>query len=151
MYSKTVIGTVLHTSIARFSSRKDIAVKNNSKVYSPEQLVKLLQKAHIAQQALHVWSEIAGIGCEVVYNPQNRTVVVEAPLPVMTNDMEPQEPIMREYIGIQSYSNNIPKIISNIAVAIDADWREYDEMINREVDAMIAEKYTEYTWTKVIA
>ena len=139
------------TSIARFSSRKDIAVKNNSKVYSPEQLVKLLQKAHIAQQSLHVWSEIAGIGCEVVYNPQNRTVVVEAPLPVMTNDMEPQEPIMREYIGIQSYSNNIPKIIRDIAVAIDADWREYDEMINREVDAMIAEEYTEYTWTKVIA
>jgi len=112
-------------------------VKNNSKMYSPEQLVKLLQKAHIAQQPLHAHSELAGIGCEVVYNPQNRTVVVEAPLPVMDDGMEPQDPIWKEYIGIQSYSNNFPKIINNIAVAIDADWREYDEMINREARNMI--------------
>ncbi len=116
-------------------------MKNNSKVYSPEQLVKLLQKAHIAQQSLHVHSEIAGIGCEVVYNPKNRTVVVEAPLPVMDDGMEPQDPIWKEYIGVQSYSNNFPKIINNIAVAIDADWREYDEMINREArDMIIASK-----------
>lgn len=110
-------------------------------MYSPEQLVKLLQKAHIAQQSLHVHSEIAGIGCEVVYNPKNRTVVVEAPLPVMDDGMEPQDPIWKEYIGVQSYSNNFPKIINNIAVAIDADWREYDEMINREArDMIIASK-----------
>ena len=125
------------TSIARFSSRKDIAVKNNSKVYSPEQLVKALQNAHIAQQALHVYSELAGIGCEVKYDHRNHTVSVEAPLPVMTDGMEPEEPIYKMYVCQQSFSTTFYKIINDIATQIDSDWRMYDEMINQEVREMI--------------
>lgn len=100
-------------------------------------LVRLLQKAHIAQKSTIIRTELAGIGCEVRYDHRNQTVTVEAPLPVMDDGMEPQDPIWKEYIAIQSFSNNFPKIINNIAVAIDADWREYDEMINREAREMI--------------
>ena len=137
MYSETVIGTVLRTSIASLASRKDIAVENNSKMYSPEMLVKLLQKAHIAQKSTIIRTELAGIGCEVRYDHRNHTVMVEAPLPVMDDGMEPQDPIWKIYTRQQSFSMTFYKIINDIATQIDSDWRMYDEMINQEVREMI--------------
>jgi hypothetical protein len=137
MYLKAAIGAVLVTSIARFSSRKETVVEKHNKMYSPEMLVKLLQEKHISQQPVFVHAEIAGIGCEVFYNPRDYTVAVEAPLPVMTDDMEPQEPIFKKYIRQQSFSMTFYKIVNDIAVAIDKDWREYDELINKEVREMI--------------
>ena len=112
-------------------------MEDNSKMNSPEVLVKLLQEAHVAKKSTIIRTELAGIDCEVAYDHRDYTVSVEAPLPVMTDGMEPEEPIYKMYIRQHSLKMTFFKIINDIAVEIDSDWREYDELINKESRQMI--------------